>query len=90
MFATYWALDQAIKTSPGGVADPKQIAILEIKGNQTIRRELFKQETDPIEQTVKEAENRLRDLNNTPPTAEDIPKPAIEKPEVKGQLPAMS
>ncbi len=75
MFATFWTLDHAIKTSPGGIAEPKQIAVLEIKGSKTICRELTKEETGPIEQAVKEAENRLKDLNKPSANAEDIPKP---------------
>jgi hypothetical protein len=69
-------LDHAIKTSPGGIAEPKQIAVLELKNGKTICRELTEAELNPIKEAVTDAENRLKDLNKPSPNAEAIPKPA--------------
>jgi len=81
IFATYWTLNHAIKTSPGGIAEPKQIVVLENnKDNKPTCRELTKEETDPIEQAVNEAESRLTAINKPSANAEDIPKPSGTQP----------
>jgi len=40
IFATVWTLEHAIKTNPGGVADPKQIVTVKNKGSDFKIREL--------------------------------------------------
>jgi hypothetical protein len=80
IFAAYWTLDHAIKTSPGGIAEPKQIAVLENKDTKTVCRELTADELNPIREAVSDAENRLKELNKASPSAEAIPKPELKNP----------
>jgi len=71
-------LDQAIKTSPGGLAEPKQIAVLEMKGNSPICRELDAQELVSHSEAVTNAEKHLREINQKPPAAAPpIPAPPV-------------
>jgi hypothetical protein len=85
-FAAYWTLDHAIKTSPGGITEPKQIAVLETVEGKPACRELTKEEIDPIELAVTEAESRLKAITKPSANAEDIPKP--EKPSTQSPHPA--
>jgi hypothetical protein len=75
IFATWWTLDQAIKTSPGGIAEPKQIAILEMNGNTPVCRELPQGEIDLHKEAVTNAESHLRGFNQPTPNLGDIPAP---------------
>jgi hypothetical protein len=80
IFAIMWTLDQAIKTSPGGIAEPKQIAVLEMKGTSPICRELDAQELLSHSEAVTNAEKHLRDINQKPPAAAP-PIPAPPEPQ---------
>jgi hypothetical protein len=83
IFATYWTLDQAIKTSPGGVAEPKQIAVLETKDGKSVCRELTEAEIDPIKEAVTNTEKHLREINQkAPEAAPPIPAPPVAQPAV--------
>jgi len=59
IFATYWTLDHAIRTHPGGVADPKQIVILERKDTDWEARELLDDQLSEHAEAITEAENSL-------------------------------
>jgi hypothetical protein len=80
IFATYWTLHHAIMTSPGGVADPKQIAVLEPSGNTFAARELTEQQLLEHQEAVGSAEEYLRDFQNARPAQHLGQTPAIPKP----------
>lgn len=65
VFATVWTLDHAIKTNPGGVADPVQIAILEKTGGTWHARELEKAELEEHREATSSAEEALRGFRQT-------------------------
>ncbi len=76
IFAVLWTLEHAIKTHPGGVADPIQMAILTPKG----ARELTNAELAEHQQSVQAAEDALRNYKTSlvsgPHTAtEPLPSP---------------
>jgi hypothetical protein len=80
IFATWWTLDQAIKTSPGGIAEPKQITVLEMKDSKPVCRELPEAEIDLHKEAVTNAENHLKEFNLKPPAAAPpIPAPPSAK-----------
>src|SRR5207249_2372129 len=62
IFACWWALDHAIKTSPGGVAEPKQIVVLELKGSNARCREPTEAELLEHQEAVARIEKYLRDF----------------------------
>jgi len=78
IFATVWTLDHAIKTSPGGVADPMQIATLQIdKNGKASCRELCDNDLAMHREAVTNAEKYLREFNlqKAPALAQPIPIP---------------
>lgn len=79
IFAAYWTLEHAIRTSPGGVAEPKQIAVLEMKNGTPICRELDENEIAPHKEAVTNAENYLKNFQKPSPAITPIPQPA-DKP----------
>lgn len=75
VFAAYWALDHAIKTSPGGVAEPKQIVVMEQRsGGGWAARELSEEELQEPSEAVQAAEQALADFRLSG-KAEMPPKP---------------
>jgi 20S proteasome alpha/beta subunit len=60
VFAVVWTLDHAIKTNPGGVADPVQVAILEKQDNNWRARELDEAELHEHREATSSAEDALR------------------------------
>lgn len=81
-FAVQWTLHHAIKTATGGIADPKQICVLEKNGNNIAGRELSKDECKEHEEAVGRAEDYLKKFELAPgadggdlPAAEPIPVP---------------
>ncbi len=73
IFATWWTLHHAIKTSPGGVADPIQIAVLAVKKDGSpICDELSEEELIEAEVAVTNAEKHLADFK-LPTKQTDIP-----------------
>ncbi len=76
IFAACWTLEHAIRTSPGGVAEPKQLAVLEMKSGVTTCRELDKDELVQHEEAVTNAENFLKEFQRK----RTDPAPAIPQP----------
>ena len=64
IFSTVWTLQHAIDTNPGGVADPKQIMILEKQGKDFNARELEVAELAEHLEAITAAESVLRDFRN--------------------------
>jgi hypothetical protein len=81
IFAAFWTIHHAIRTSPGGIAEPKQFAVLEMKGGNPACRELVANEILSIEEAVTSAENYLKDFNKPSPDAVPIPKPPEKSPQ---------
>lgn len=79
IFATVWTLDQAIKTNPGGVADPVQVCVLEKSKGGWIARELPDEELQEHRQAILDAEDRLRNfkaaISSEPSTPPAPPTP---------------
>jgi len=80
IFAVWWTLHHAIKTSPGGVADPKQITLLEFKSDgkakKAAARELTDGELKEHEEAVTRAEEYLANFDrqqSTATAAADVP-----------------
>jgi 20S proteasome alpha/beta subunit len=61
VFCAVWALQHAIDTMPGGVAEPKQVIVLERKGQDWEARELPTAEIDIHVDAVRDAERTLTD-----------------------------
>lgn len=76
IFATLWALDHAIVTNPGGVANPKQLVILEKLSRDWKARELQDAELQEHYQAIEEAEKSLANFRDK-----------LRQPEDKIQLP---
>jgi len=73
-----WTLDQAIKTHPGGVADPIQIATLRQEGKEPVARELAEQELEEHRQAISAAEKTLTEYLcalHRPHTPDEVPPP---------------
>ena len=64
IFSTVWTLQHAIDTNPGGVADPKQIMILEKQGKDFNARELEVAELAEHLEAITAAESVLRDFRS--------------------------
>jgi hypothetical protein len=62
IFSTFWTLQHSIETNPGGVADPKQIIVLEKTGGDFKARELSLEEIAEHYEAVTAAESALRDF----------------------------
>lgn len=60
IFTVFWALDHAIRIAPGGIANPKQIIILEQSQSQWEARELSEDELKEHIEGVEAAEQHLR------------------------------
>jgi ATP-dependent protease HslVU (ClpYQ) peptidase subunit len=89
IFAVWWTLHHAIKTSPGGVAEPKQIAVLEWKdtgkGKKVPQaRELSEAELKEHVEAVMRAEEHLRNFDRqaarepAPVAAPEMPIPPLK------------
>lgn len=76
-FAVYWTLEHAIQIHPGGVANPKQIVILEHINKGWHARELAPNELQEHAEAIAAAENHLRKYPSivTNPEIEEPPKP---------------
>jgi hypothetical protein len=61
-FAVYWTLSHAIRTAPGGIGPPIQMAALENVQNDVIARELTADELNDHEIAVAEYEVAIREL----------------------------
>jgi|ERR1039458_8309027 hypothetical protein len=62
VLATYWTLQHAIQSTPGGVAEPMQIMVLEKVHNDWCARELGNAELSEHSQAVSAAEEALRNF----------------------------
>ncbi|WP_428939674.1 hypothetical protein [Fontivita pretiosa] len=65
-FAIWWTLHHAIKTAPGGIAEPKQMAVLQIDAGKVIARELSSAEMQEHEEAVGNAERHLSEFQKHP------------------------
>ena len=74
VFAAVWTVRHAIQTSPGGVAEPIQVAVL--KGGKA--RELEQAELEECERAIDAAEKRC--TNAVPSAAADAPAPDVAPP----------
>ena len=81
--AAVWTLDHAIKTNPGGVADPIQIALLSRQEGGFLARELSERQVDEHRQAADEMERRIRPIweslrgrGESGPPPEPVPTPA--------------
>jgi hypothetical protein len=61
-FAVYWTLSHAIRTAPGGIGPPIQMAALESKEGNVIARELSKDELEDHALAISEYEIAIREL----------------------------
>jgi len=83
IFSTLWALDHAIQTHPGGVADPKQVVVLEKNANFSPTnpannmwkaRQLAQEEFEEHMESVKEHEKYIADFHTLGESVrQDIP-----------------
>jgi 20S proteasome alpha/beta subunit len=76
VFATFWALQHAIRRNTGGVTDPKQIMKLyrDDRGNPAVK-ELERGELEETEQAVNAAEEHLSQFDFGKTKAEPPPTP---------------
>lgn len=76
IFAAYWTLNYAIRTSPVVVQEPKQFAVLEIVKDSFVCRDLDENDLIPFREAVSKAENHLKELELTAPKeTPPIPNP---------------
>lgn len=61
-FAVYWTLSHAIRTAPGGIGPPIQMAALESEQGNVIVRELSADELGDHEIAINEYESAIREL----------------------------
>lgn len=61
-FAVYWTLKHAIRTAPGGIGPPIQMASLERKQDSVTARELLEAELKEHEVAISEYEAAIRDI----------------------------
>jgi hypothetical protein len=86
IFAAWWTLHHSITISPGGIAEPKQIAVLEVQNNKFLpARELTTVELHETEVAVEEAEQHLKKFDRSknigpPPASQSIPEPPSGAP----------
>lgn len=71
VFAVAWTLHQAIATTPGFVADPRQVAVLQKEGQDWKAKILSEEELEEHNQQIEAAETYLRDF----PEAGEIQPP---------------
>jgi len=62
IFAVAWTLHHAIKTAPGGIAEPIGLGVLTMEGSQPKARLLTKAELSEHEQFIGHMEDRIRAL----------------------------
>ena len=76
VFAAVWSLHHSITVHPGGVADPKQVAVLEkMDGNSWKLRELPPEELQEHEQFARTAEKHVSDFSMESKPRSDEPAP---------------
>lgn len=81
VFLATWAVQYAIETIPGGVADPIYIGILERAGEgRYAARELPDEERDERLEAIEDARQALRDWGDSL-HAENVPEDIPLKPE---------
>lgn len=81
LFAVLWTLEYVIQGSPGGVAEPKQVIILEKSNTQYHAKELSFEDIQEHFQNITDAEKTLKNWKSffserapaTVPTLENIP-----------------
>jgi len=64
VFAIFWALDYGIRSAPGGIADPKQIVVLENVGGKWQTRQLADNELFEHRDAVNAAEKHLGEFRS--------------------------
>ena len=81
IFAAVWSLHHSITVHPGGVADPKQVAVLEkTDGNSWRVRELPPEELQEHEQFARAAEKHVSDFSvKSKPGADETPPPKPDR-----------
>ncbi len=80
IFSTLWTLRHAIETNPGGVADPKQIMVLERQGKDFNAHELASEELEEHDEAITAAESVLGDFRSLT-GGKSSPTPATAPPE---------
>jgi len=73
-----WTLDHAIKTMPGGVADPVQVAVLRQQDDRYRASELTREDLEEHRQAISAAEKTLSDYLcalHRPPKPDEVPPP---------------
>ncbi|MGH8542977.1 MAG: hypothetical protein ACREX3_04935 [Gammaproteobacteria bacterium] len=65
VFAVTWTLHHAIETTPGGIADPKQVAVLKKIDDNWKAEILDDAKLDEHRQHINEAETYLRDFSGS-------------------------
>ncbi|MDX6696203.1 MAG: proteasome beta subunit [Blastocatellia bacterium] len=87
IFSTLWTLEHAIDTNPGGVADPKQIIVLEKSGKDYQARQLADEDLQEHYEAINAAETALRDFRKglsadvAEATEVQVPQPDIPESE---------
>jgi len=79
-FAVWWTLHHAIKSAPHGIADPKQIIVIETNNGQCVARELTQDDMREHEVAVGEAEDYLKKYKKMPNAAPQANDPTIPSP----------
>lgn len=78
-FAVVWALNHAIKTSPGGIAEPIELAVLTVRGTQAIARKVPREEWQDHLENVTEAEKFIRSFpEQQRPSGREPEPPQVE------------
>jgi hypothetical protein len=77
MFAAHWTLHHAIRTSPGGVAGPIHLAVLEKNGKA---RELGDAELQEQVRAIGAVEESMRGAARNALAPEQLPGPAQQPP----------
>jgi 20S proteasome alpha/beta subunit len=84
IFSALWTLEHAIDTNPGGVADPKQIILLEKQAKDYQARQLADEDLQEHYEAINAAETALRDfrkgLSTEVTEASEVPLPQPELP----------
>lgn len=80
VFATVWALDHAIRVSPGGVSEPIQVATLARQGRELIAKEFSSSDLQEHRVNIQEAESYLsRYFESTQDGTQSPPPPSPEQ-----------
>ncbi len=77
LFAVLWTLEYVIQGSPGGVADPKQVIILEKTDGNYKARELSSEEIQEHFEGIKDAEKTLKKWKSSPTEGSTPPIPTL-------------